>query len=236
MPTRNHLSLIISLLTIIVITAKSIDQPSLAGTFDPLPSLISKAKSIGLGNYPAIYANQVTHALIKAEKLAGNSSVTDEQLNLARLELQVAIDLLTVDLQKATIPDLQNLIKSGKLTYKQLTQMYLHRIELFDRNTVKLNSIRTLNPQAITDAEQCDLAFATDPSVAKGKFGMPILIKDKECVKSCQSMAILLQFRIVTILDKLVNNLCEGLPTELNMHRQQHEYYRNKVLTFKEVA
>jgi len=49
-------------------------------------------------------------------------------------------------------------------------------------------------------------------------------------------MAILLQFRIVTILDKLINDLSEGLPTELKMRRQQYEYYRNKVLTFKEVT
>ena len=49
-------------------------------------------------------------------------------------------------------------------------------------------------------------------------------------------MAVLLQYRIVAILDKLVNDLSEGLPTELKMRRQQNEYYRNKVLTFKEIA
>jgi len=177
-PTRKYGSLVICLFVITTITTKAIDQPNLSMSSEPLPSLISKAKSIDLGNYPAVYANQVAHALSKAEKLAGNSSATDEQLNSARLELQVAIDLLTVDLQKATIPDLQNIIKSGKLTYKQLTQMYLHRIDLYDFNTIKLNSIRILNPQALADAEQCDLAFAANPSVAKGMFGMPILIKD----------------------------------------------------------
>jgi type I restriction enzyme S subunit len=45
------------------------------------------------------------------------------------------------------------------------------------------------------------------------------------------------QERIVTILDKfdaLVNDLSLGLPAELKARRQQHEYYRDKLLTFEE--
>lgn len=47
------------------------------------------------------------------------------------------------------------------------------------------------------------------------------------------------QERIVAILDKfdsLVNDISEGLPAELTARRQQYEYYRNKLLTFEEVA
>jgi len=83
-----------------------------------------------------------------------------------------------IDLQNVTILDLQNLVKDGKLSYKELTQMYLNRIELFDFNTIKLNSVRILNPQALADAERCDLVFAADPAVAKGMFGIPVLVKD----------------------------------------------------------
>ncbi|AWY96676.1 Hypothetical protein CB129slpB_2001 [Propionibacterium freudenreichii] len=35
--------------------------------------------------------------------------------------------------------------------------------------------------------------------------------------------------------DALVNNLSSGLPAELNARRQQYEYYRDKLLTFKEL-
>ena len=97
---------------------------------------------------------------------------------LALLEQQVALDMLAVDLQKTTIPELQDLVKTGKLTYKKLTQMYLNRIELYDLNTIKLNAVRTLNPDALSEAEKCDLAFASDPDVAKGMFGIPVLVKD----------------------------------------------------------
>ncbi len=47
------------------------------------------------------------------------------------------------------------------------------------------------------------------------------------------------QRRIVAILDKfdaLVNDLSTGLPAELRARRQQYEHYRDRLLTFKEVA
>ncbi|MDD3901429.1 MAG: restriction endonuclease subunit S, partial [Dysgonamonadaceae bacterium] len=45
------------------------------------------------------------------------------------------------------------------------------------------------------------------------------------------------QERIVGILDKfdaLVNDISKGLPAEIEARRKQYEYYRNKLLTFKE--
>ena len=47
------------------------------------------------------------------------------------------------------------------------------------------------------------------------------------------------QERIATILDKfdtLVNDLSLGLPAEIEARRQQYEYYRDKLLTFKKKA
>lgn len=47
------------------------------------------------------------------------------------------------------------------------------------------------------------------------------------------------QHRIVSILDKfdkLVNDISEGLPAEINARRQQYEYYRSKLLTFRELS
>lgn len=44
------------------------------------------------------------------------------------------------------------------------------------------------------------------------------------------------QERIVAILDKfdtLVNDLCKGIPAEIESRRQQYEYYRDKLLTFE---
>ncbi len=47
------------------------------------------------------------------------------------------------------------------------------------------------------------------------------------------------QERIVSILDKfdaLVNNLTYGLPSEIAARRKQYEYYRDRLLTFREAA
>ncbi|SFI55077.1 restriction endonuclease subunit S [Halpernia frigidisoli] len=46
------------------------------------------------------------------------------------------------------------------------------------------------------------------------------------------------QERIVSILDKfdaLVNDISSGIPAEIRARRQQYEYYREKLLTFKEI-
>ena len=44
---------------------------------------------------------------------------------------------------------------------------------------------------------------------------------------------------MVAVLDKfdsLVNDLTIGLPAELNARRLQYEYYRDRLLTFKELS
>ena len=48
-----------------------------------------------------------------------------------------------------------------------------------------------------------------------------------------------LQEKIVAILDRfetLVNDLTQGLPAEIAAVKEQYEYYRNKLLTFKQIA
>lgn len=44
------------------------------------------------------------------------------------------------------------------------------------------------------------------------------------------------QEKIASILDRfdtLVNDLSQGLPAEIEARKQQYEYYRDKLLTFK---
>ena len=48
-----------------------------------------------------------------------------------------------------------------------------------------------------------------------------------------------LQVKIASILDRfetLVNDLTTGLPAEIAAVKEQYEYYRNKLLTFKQIA
>ena len=45
--------------------------------------------------------------------------------------------------------------------------------------------------------------------------------------------------KIINILDKfdkLVNNISEGLPAEIETRRKKYKYYRNKLLSFEELV
>ena len=47
-----------------------------------------------------------------------------------------------------------------------------------------------------------------------------------------------IQNKIVSVLDKfdkLINDIAVGLPAEIELRRKQYEYYRNKLLSFKEI-
>ena len=74
-----------------------------------------------------------------------------------------------------------------------------------------------------------------EPKISKGS--VPHLkVKDLENVK-VPIISIEEQTRIVNILDrfdKLCNDISEGLPAEIEARRKQYEYYRDKLLSFKE--
>ncbi|GGA34183.1 amidase [Paenibacillus physcomitrellae] len=152
------------------------DATTTTKAFQDLQMVVRQAKSIDLGDYPASYADEVKYALSMVSNLTPNSTVY--KINEARLMLQVALDSLTIDLEKAAIADMQAAVKAGKLTYVQLVNMYLTRIDLYNNYTVRLDAVASLNPKAIELAKASDAAVKADPSKAAGMFGIPILIKD----------------------------------------------------------
>ncbi|TFD27352.1 restriction endonuclease subunit S [Cryobacterium lyxosi] len=95
-----------------------------------------------------------------------------------------------------------------------------------------------LDPKYVAYAVQTDDFHAQKSNhVARGKvkrLSSAGLSKIRIPVPSAEEQA-----RIVSILDNfdsLVNDLSIGLPAELNARRKQYEYYRDKLLTFKEMA
>src|SRR6202521_4263564 len=81
-------------------------------------------------------------------------------------------------LEEATIQDVQNAYKSGRLTTHQLVQLYLNRIEAFDKKVPSLNAIITINPQALQEADRLDAAFKTS-GLTGPLHGIPIVLKDQ---------------------------------------------------------
>lgn len=86
-------------------------------------------------------------------------------------------DLKPLILEK-DIPSLQQSIKSGELTYSDLTLFYLYRIRKFESNNkMALNAIISLNTEVVEQARKKD-AEGAEGQDNLSIFGMPILLKD----------------------------------------------------------
>src|SRR5688572_18468128 len=62
-------------------------------------------------------------------------------------------------LEEATIADIHAAYEAGRLTSRRLVQLYLDRIEAFDKKGPAINAIVNLNPKALADADRLDAAF-----------------------------------------------------------------------------
>lgn len=81
-------------------------------------------------------------------------------------------------LVEATIEDVHRAYQSGELTTRQLVQMYLDRIEAYDKQGPKINSVITLNPKALEEADKLDAAFKASGFVGP-LHGIPLVLKDQ---------------------------------------------------------
>lgn len=80
-------------------------------------------------------------------------------------------------LEEATINELHENYKNGTYTTKDVVEAYLERIQEYDRNGPKINSVITINPDAIAIAEQLDKEMA-EGNVRGALHGIPVLLKD----------------------------------------------------------
>ena len=77
------------------------------------------------------------------------------------------------------IPEIQEAVAQGKLTYEELVLFYLTRIKKYDReNELSLNSVIALNPKILDQARELDEKRPQDLD-PNSIDGMPILLKDK---------------------------------------------------------
>src|SRR5215468_992488 len=86
-----------------------------------------------------------------------------------------AFQLLRTD--EATIADIQAALKARTLTCHALVQMYLNRIEAYDKKGPALNAIVTINPDALKTADALD-ARLTQSGPTGPLHCVPIIVKD----------------------------------------------------------
>jgi amidase len=82
-------------------------------------------------------------------------------------------------LEEATIDDIHAAFRSGELTCRRLVEMYLARIEAYDKNGPELNAIITVNPKALDQADDLDSSFGRDGEFVGPLHGIPVLVKDQ---------------------------------------------------------
>jgi amidase len=79
--------------------------------------------------------------------------------------------------EETTIAEIHAAMEAGRLSAEQLVQMYLDRIEAHDKQGASINSIITINQEALVRARELDQAFATSGFVGP-LHGIPVIVKD----------------------------------------------------------
>src|SRR5258705_11617082 len=83
---------------------------------------------------------------------------------------------------EATIEDIHTSYKSGTLTCRQLVQIYLDRIEAFDKKGPNINALITINAEALKEADRLDAAYKASGPIGP-LHGIPVIVKDQADVK-----------------------------------------------------
>jgi len=81
------------------------------------------------------------------------------------------------DVVEATIAEVHDAMKAGRLTCRQLVDAYLKRIEAYDKNGPAINSIVVVNPEAGKQAAELDRRFA-ESGLTGPLHCVPVIVKD----------------------------------------------------------
>jgi Asp-tRNA(Asn)/Glu-tRNA(Gln) amidotransferase A subunit family amidase len=79
--------------------------------------------------------------------------------------------------QEPSIADIRAAIAAKDLTCRQLVQMYLDRIQAYDKKGPSLNAIIVVNPNVLTEADTLDVRFSQSGFVGP-LHCVPMIIKD----------------------------------------------------------
>lgn len=84
----------------------------------------------------------------------------------------------TFHLLETSCAGIQEVYRTGQLSAREIVQLYLNRIDSYDRNGPRINSIITVNPKALEDADDLDRALKASGPVGT-LHGVPIILKDQ---------------------------------------------------------
>ncbi len=82
------------------------------------------------------------------------------------------------DVVEASISDIHEAMRDGRVTARQLVERYLARIEAYDRQGPFLNSLIVVSPGALARADSLDAAFHGTGGLTGPLHGIPVIVKD----------------------------------------------------------
>jgi len=81
------------------------------------------------------------------------------------------------DVVEATIADIHRELAAGRLTARELVELYLARIEAYDKRGPAVNAIIVVNPNARAEADELDRRLRESGMVGP-LHGIPVIVKD----------------------------------------------------------
>lgn len=80
--------------------------------------------------------------------------------------------------EEATIVEIHEAMRAGRLTARRLVEAYLGRIEAYDKRGPAINALITINPHALATADSLDGIFARTGEFTGPLHGIPFIVKD----------------------------------------------------------
>jgi type I restriction enzyme S subunit len=184
------------------------------------------------GSFPQPYGESRWYGGEGAMPFVQVADVSEEGMRLVektKQQISKAAQSMSVFVQKGTvIISLQGSI--GRVAITQYDSYVDRTLAIFKKYKIKINKKYF--------AYQLERKFSIEKEYARGST-LKTITKEEFTKFEIPIPSLEEQERIVSILDRfdaLTNDITSGLPAEIVARRKQYEYYRDKLLTFKEAA
>ena len=186
---------------------------------------INKSKEcFGTGNqiinYTDVYKNnKITKAMVKGLVEINTNDLEKYSCNRGDVFFTRTSETREeVGFASVLINDMDNSVFSGfLLRARPITELLIPEYCAYCFSSPKIRR------NIISSANFTTRATITGPILSRIKIYVPNKTEQKKIVN------------ILDKFDKLINNISEGIPAEIEARHKQYEYYRNKLLNFKEL-
>ena len=125
-----------------------------------------------------MYSRMISCVVVALAVTGAGSAILGVAPAVAQPPLSSGADVPGFPVVEASIADLEAAYVSGQTTARAVTQAYLDRIEAYDKRGPLINSLITVNPRALEEAEQLDALLRTTGRPIGPLHGIPVIVKD----------------------------------------------------------